>query len=295
MIVPMQRLKIVAPTRVFLVVMLTVFATEAMIMLGPLARHPFSGEAVRMAMVDSLTLVAVLCPVVWLTVVRPLRDLSHQRGRLLRRLFEVQEVERARLARDLHDEIGQNQTAILLGLRALLGATDLEKAREQARVIYDISSRAIDATRRLARGLSPAILADFGIAQALAGLCEDLQAATDIEVSFHAESGLPQLGAEGEVALFRMAQEALTNAVRHAQATRIEVELERSSDRTVLRVTDDGKGLRAEPRGDGAFGLGLAGMRERARLLGGTFRIGPGPGEGTVVEVELPSERTPGA
>lgn len=288
-IAAMQRSSLVAPTVVFLIVIVTVFSTEAVIMLGPLASHPFSEEAARVAMADATVLVAVLCPVLWLSVVRPLRLLSLQRGRLLRRLFEVQETERARLARDLHDGIGQSQTAILLGLRSVLAAADLERARERAQIAYDMASGAIDATRRLARGLSPAILKDFGIAQALQSVCTDLQAATSIEISCDATPDLPRLDHETEVTLFRLAQEALTNAVRHADATSIRVQLENVDDRVRLRVADNGKGMTPEPRRSPGSGLGVAGMRERARLHGGKFQFHSSPQSGTVVEVSFPS------
>ncbi len=284
----MPRSTVVAPVRVFLVVIVTVFTIEAMIMLGPVARHPFSLEAARSGLIDAMALITVLCPVLWLLVVRPLRVLLLQRGQLLQRVFEVQEEERARLARDLHDEIGQAQTAVLLGLRSLLAATTLEQAKARAQSVYDISTGAIDATRRLSRGLSPVVLTDFGLAQALECMCADMRSATGASVDFSSKDPFPRLRPDTEIALYRVAQEALTNAVRHAHATKIAVDLSSDGDSAVLRVSDNGVGMPGDRNRTTVGGLGLAGMRERVALMNGRLAINSSQSTGTAITISVP-------
>lgn len=274
--------------RVFVLVLGGVFAVESVIMLL-LPKMPHTPLAnVLLSLLDSLTLIAVLCPLLWLLVVRPLRTLVGQRGELLSRTLTIQEEERARLARDLHDELGQAQTAVLLGLAAVVKARNLDEARERAAGVHEMAVSAVESSRRLARGLSPGVLADFGLQVAIERICEDLAAASDIALDL--DLRIPRLRFEApiEIAVYRVVQEALTNAAKHAGAKVIRVQLEYANSRVTLAVSDDGRGMDwHKPKG--SEGLGLAGMQERTVLLGGRFLIGPSPSGGTTVSASLPA------
>lgn len=286
----MRAPEIVSPVRVFLLVLVVVFLVECLIMMGLLAAEPFSRSALMPGLLDAAVLVCTLCPVVWMLVVRPLRALVADRGRLLARTLRLQEEERARLARDLHDELGQVQTAVLLGLRAVMGAQSLEDARRLAAEVHESAMAASEAARALARGLSPTVLTDFGLVRAIERVCEDLQVGSGVQIEQRLEAGPTRPDPSIEIAMYRVAQEALTNAVRHASARRIEVELRADGGWLSLRVQDDGRGLPAdlEQRARAARGLGIKGMRERVVLLGGRFSLVGGPSGGTTLTASIP-------
>jgi two-component system sensor histidine kinase UhpB len=278
---------VVSPLRVFALVLAIVFAVEYAIMALLATILPLSSGGALLSLLDSLALVAAFCPALWLIVIRPLRSLVAERGELLARTLTIQEEERTRLSRDLHDELGQAQTAVLLGLRSVADARSLDEARERARSVHDIAVGAVEATRRMARGLSPSVLIDFGLTQAIDRVCEDVAAAADIEVNRSIQIGAQRFHPSIEIAAYRVAQEALTNALKHAGATSINLTLRIQSDRLVLEVTDNGRGIRhTEPAGPG---LGLAGMRQRVLLLGGEFRLSSGHAPGTTLRAAFPA------
>lgn len=277
----------VSPLRVFALVLAIVFAVEYTIMALLVAAVPGPRTSAALSLIDSLALVAALCPALWLLVVRPLRRLVAERGALLARTLTIQEEERARLARDLHDELGQAQTAVLLGLRSVANARSLEEARERAESVHEIAVGAVESTRRMARGLSPSVLTDFGLPAAVERVCEDVSAATGIDITRAIDTGRERLHPSIEIAAYRVVQEALTNAVKHAGATAIDVRLHLGGDRLVLEVSDDGRGL---PNAhDTGSGLGLAAMRQRVVLLGGEFRVTSAPASGTILRATIPA------
>ncbi len=284
---------ILAPVRVLAILLAASFAVESLIMLVLLANSRFvRGDAV-VTLIDATLLVLVMFPVLWHLVVRPLRTLVADRGRLLARMLEIQEQERGRLARELHDELGQVQTAILLGLRAVTNAASLDKARERADALHDLAVSAVDSTRRMARALWPSVLADFGLAKALERLCEDLSSATGVQVVVETELGPARFGAATEIAAYRVAQEAITNALKHSGASEVRVALRHDADQLRLVIRDNGRGLadRAATSGHSSpSSLGLSGMRERVVLLGGRFSIRDDAGPGTTVEAVIPAE-----
>lgn len=278
-----------SPVRVFAVMLLLVFAAEGLIMLGlPLLPGRWHGTA-REGFLDAALLTAVSAPAVWFLLVLPLRRSLEARGNLMRRLFDVREQEASRVARDLHDGVGQNLTAVLVGLRRVVEAGDLETARGRARDLEAIASRAHAEVRDLARGLHPALLDEHGLVVAIERLCETFERSHGIPVRFHppaADAGRP--AGEVEVGLYRIAQEALANVARHAGAQRVDVWLERRGPWIRLAVQDDGVGMPAGgPRADG---LGLGSIRERAWMLGGSCQVRSGRGQGTCVEVRVPGE-----
>ena len=279
----------VSPVRVFALVIVVVFAVEAGIMLALARIFPRDTDSAFLSIVDSVVLVASLCPVLWILVVRPLRALVSHRGELLTRLISIQEHERAKMARDLHDELGQVQTAVMLATRSLMNAQSIEQARERAEMVHQMATEAMETTRRLARGLSPSVLNDFGLGRAVERMCEDFASAGSIEVRAENAIGDVRFGPNVEIAMYRVAQEAITNAVRHSGAARVCVRLKRDGDRLVLEVTDDGRGFdpgSISPPSDG--GLGIPGMNERTVLLDGRFEILPVPTGGTTVRARVP-------
>jgi two-component system sensor histidine kinase UhpB len=289
-----------APVAVMLALLGIVLAVECTIMVLLQWLAPAVGRSPLGALLDSLTLAAVLWPAIWLLVVRPLRALHAERGALLARVLDAQEAERARLARDLHDELGQIQTAVLLALRGVTAAGTVEEARERAAVAQQMAAAAVDSTRRIAKGLAPGVLADLGLGAAAERLCEDLESASSLRVERAIAVGAARLPPTVEVAVYRILQEALTNAAKHAGASVVRVELARDGADIRLEVSDDGVGLvAARTRRDGARlegggGLGLAGIRERVALLGGRLDLGAGPAGGTTLVARIPcAEATP--
>jgi PAS domain S-box-containing protein len=220
------------------------------------------------------------------------RRAAEVRARLLDQLITAQEEEQRRLARELHDDTGQSLTSLLVGLRALEDAAGDPALREQAAHLRRVTLRTLDEVRRLARGLRPGALDELGLAAALEHLgAETAQAhgiRVDVGTAALAGRRLPRTV---EVALYRIVQEALTNAVKHGAARTVTVVARRPPGAVQAIVADDGCGFDAGAalRAPGAWThLGLHGMRERAALLGGAVTIESTPGEGTTVYARLP-------
>jgi two-component system sensor histidine kinase UhpB len=201
--------------------------------------------------------------------------LERERRDSARRALAAQEAERARIARELHDEIGQALTAAMLQL----DRGHVDEAREVVR-------ESLQEVREIARRMRPEVLDDLGLASALAALTLDVSHRTGLLVERAIEPGVPRLTPEEELVVYRVAQEALTNAARHAEARRAWLRLAREHDRVVLEIRDDGRGFDT----GGAAGSGLRGMRERALLVGGLLELLSGP-RGTVVSLTLPQTR----
>jgi signal transduction histidine kinase len=213
-------------------------------------------------------------------------DLSERVAReSLRRVVAAQEVERRRLARELHDETGQALTSILLGLRSLEDLVDGDDERAAVAVIRQLAVETLQDVRRLAVELRPKALDDFGLVAALERIAETFGEQTGLEVDFATPLGDDRLPGEVATALYRIAQEALTNVVKHSQAGAVSILLTRKNGRVALVVEDDGIGFDpARP----ADGFGLLGMRERVELLGGSLHVESRTGAGTTLAVEVP-------
>ncbi|MER3410404.1 MAG: hypothetical protein C4306_09990 [Thermoleophilia bacterium] len=214
-------------------------------------------------------------------------DLSERVQRdALRRVVSAQEIERRRLARELHDETGQALTSILLGLKSIEDTADLAQARASAARLRQLVVETLHDVRRLAVELRPKALDDFGLVPALERLAETFSEQTGLAVDFQATLGGERLPEEVETALYRIVQEALTNVVKHAGASRVSVVLARKDKAVTAVVEDDGRGFEAG-KTDGR-GLGLVGMRERLGLLDGRLRIESTQGTGTTIVAEVP-------
>jgi signal transduction histidine kinase len=212
-------------------------------------------------------------------------DLSGRVAReAMRRVVAGQELERTRLARELHDETGQALTSILLGLRAIQESDDVGSALEDVR---ELVVSTLQDVRRLAVELRPSALDDYGLVPALERLTATVSEQGGPLVDLEAQLGKARLPGEVETALYRIVQEALTNAIKHAEANSVSITLTRTQDSVTVVVEDNGRGI--EPmRGDSGSGLGLAGMRERLALLDGKLRIESSPDAGTTIVAEVP-------
>jgi signal transduction histidine kinase len=210
---------------------------------------------------------------------RALSEREAELAHLSRRLLSAQEEERSRIARGLHDELGQSLAAVKLNLAALGG----ELSDEEKTEIIAILDRAIGETRTLAYSLHPPLLDDLGLVPSLRRLAALVEAAGDLKVSVDVVEG-ERLSREIESLLFHVAQETLSNVQEHAQATRIVVRLKRRGARLIFAVEDDGVGFRPK----GRQGLGLRGIRERVEMSGGRMMVDTSPGKGTIVTVEVP-------
>ncbi len=204
------------------------------------------------------------------------------------RALAAQEGERLRVAQELHDEIGQSLTAVLLDLaRAERQAPD--ELKGQLRATQESVRASLDDARRIALELRPEALDDLGLAAALIVLADRFSGPGDLEIEHRIERRLPALSYEQELVVYRVAQEALTNVVRHAGARRAQLSLDRNGTHLALRVRDDGQGLPDAP----AAGGGIRGMRERALLVRAELSIGERPGGGVEVALDLPVEGRP--
>ncbi|MFE7448022.1 HAMP domain-containing sensor histidine kinase [Streptomyces chartreusis] len=211
--------------------------------------------------------------------------LEHERATSSARALLAQEAERRRIAQELHDEVGQSMTAILLVLKR--AADDApEPLREDLQQAQEITRESLDEVRRLVRRLRPGVLEDLGLVSALTSLSQDFATHTGLRVVRRLDSDLPALDRESELVLYRVAQESLTNAARHADARRVEVSLHGADEAVVLEIADDGRGIEAA-----CEGAGIRGMRERALLAGATLDITSTPGTGTRIRLTAPVPR----
>jgi two-component system sensor histidine kinase UhpB len=202
-----------------------------------------------------------------------LERLEVERRESGRRALQAQEAERRRIAGGLHDEVGQVLTGVLLRL-------DDDETKEAVR-------QALEEVRRIARELRPEMLEHLGLVSALTELSRKFSEQSGVRVDRRFADDLPALSDEEELAVYRVAQESLTNVARHAGASRVELSLEPGAGRVVLRVADDGQGMPDQPSTNGHGGL--RGMRERALLVGGALAIKPGRAGGVEVRLEVPA------
>ena len=215
-------------------------------------------------------------------------DLSERVARdALRRVVSAQELERRRLARELHDETGQALTSILLGLKSLEDVNGETELAESTSRLRELVVTTLQDVRRLAVELRPTALDDFGLVPALERLVETFREQTGIEVDLEPRLGEERLPSDVETTLYRITQEALTNVVKHANAERVSIVLTRRNGTISAVIEDDGQGFE-EGSGSGNR-LGLLGMRERVALVDGRLTVESAPGSGTTLSVEVPA------
>jgi signal transduction histidine kinase len=210
----------------------------------------------------------------------------HELQRLSSRLVDAQESERRSISRELHDEIGQSLGALLVDLSRLSASVppDRPEVKEQVERMKGVAERSVQAVRNIALLLRPSMLDDLGLGPALEWQGREVSRRSDIEVEVHAESASADLPPEYATTIYRLVQEALNNAVRHSGARTAKVELERAGRRVCVRISDDGRGF--DPKR--TRGLGILGMEERVKRLGGDFTVLSSPGQGTRIAADLP-------
>ncbi|MFC9504063.1 HAMP domain-containing sensor histidine kinase [Streptomyces sp. NPDC057002] len=207
--------------------------------------------------------------------------LEDERATSSARVLSAQEAERRRIAQELHDEVGQTLTAVLLELERVAGHAP-PGLLEELRQVQETTRAGLDEIRRIARRLRPGVLDELGLASALKSLATDFGGPC-LSVRHRLDADLPPLGPEAELVLYRVAQEGLTNVARHAHARHAELALRRTATGVRLCVRDDGRGT-----GDAPEGAGIRGMRERALLVGADLGLGPGPEKGTELRLTVP-------
>jgi PAS domain S-box-containing protein len=218
---------------------------------------------------------------------KELEEANHQLRFLSRRLFEIQEEERRHLARELHDEIGQALTAAKINLQSVTGnggSATVARVQETTAIL----DRLLGQVRQISLDLRPSMLDDLGLIPALRSLLDQQGRRASVEVRFSAENIPEKLDPEIQTTCFRIAQEAITNAVRHAHATHIDLDLRCKNGKFRLLIRDNGIGFDVKSAQTQTVGLGLIGIKERAALVGGRATIISSPKKGTTVDVSLP-------
>jgi len=220
------------------------------------------------------------------------RDMQEQLRHLSRQLLTAQEEERKKISRELHDEIAQTLTSINVQLAALkadatINVKDLQKkiARTQRLV-----EKSVDIVHRFARELRPTVLDDLGLIPALHSFVKGLAKQTGIHIHLTVFAAVEKLAGDKRTVLYRVAQEALTNVVRHAQASLVNVSIEKLPNSICMKIRDNGKSFQVERvlHAKKNKRLGVLGMRERMEMVGGSFNIESAPGKGTTIRAQIP-------
>ncbi len=231
--------------------------------------------------------VEVTGPTEVVSLVRAFNDmidrLERERRDSGRRAIAAQEAERRRVAIELHDEVGQMMTAVLMRLERLRDGVLADRSAELVDT-QEAVRRSLEDVRRIAQELRPETLDLLGLSTAVRAMCEGVAARTGLEVACLVADSLPALGTEAELTVYRIAQEALTNVVRHASARHAAVAVSSTRDSVILRVADDGRGMNDAAMGTG----GMRGMRERAVTVGGRLSVAAAAEGGVEVMLTVP-------
>ncbi|GHH33339.1 histidine kinase [Lentzea cavernae] len=205
--------------------------------------------------------------------------LEAERGYSSAIALSAQEAERRRVAQELHDEVGQSLTAVLLSLKRVADQSPQE-TREELLQVQETTRSTLDEIRRIARRLRPGVLEELGLVSALKALTNEISEPTGLTIRRKFDKNLPALDAETELVVYRVAQEGLTNTVRHANAGEAELSLKARTSHIELRIRDNGRGI-----GNSQEGAGIRGMRERALLVGADLKVGGASDGGTEVRL----------
>lgn len=280
----------VYPVAVWMVMLALIFCVEYSVMLLLPWLVPQPASRLFESVVDACVLTVILAPVLWWTLVRPLREVIRLREQFLVDLFAQIETDRRQTASELHDGVGQALTLLISGLRSAKSCRVVEECAGRVDGFRHLAENALTEVRRLCLGLRPSLLDDLGLAPALEHLVEDVRTNHPVAITLDVSKiDIKQVSDRVGTAVFRIVQEALANIIKHSQARHVRVNV-RTQDRSMfVEITDDGTGVeparfRQLPSGH----LGVRGMRERAALLGGVFRIDSTPGHGTQIHVSLP-------
>jgi signal transduction histidine kinase len=238
----------------------------------------------RAILVTEFALVISLGLILAVGTGRRLVRLEGESRALSAQLVQAQEQERRSIARELHDEIGQSLSSLLLDLGSAARLENVVEVRTRLQSVAALAERTVEAVRRIALSLRPSMLDDLGLVPALEWQAREVGHRTGLSVQVMAEDSAGELPETHLTCIYRVAQEALQNCVRHAAANGVRIGLHKAAKTVMLHVEDDGKGFLAGR----TRGLGLLGMEERVAQLGGRFRVQSEPGRGTTVTAELP-------
>jgi signal transduction histidine kinase len=223
------------------------------------------------------------------------RHMQEQLRLLSRQLLTAQEEERKMISRELHDQIAQTLTGINIRLASLKTESTLNNKGLQKKIssTQRLVEKSVDIVHRFARELRPTVLDDLGLIPALHSFMKSFTARTGVRVHLTAFAAVERLDTAKRTVLFRIAQEALTNVARHAQASRVEVSIQKLPDCICMKIKDDGKSFNVERtlHANGGKRLGLLGMRERLEMVGGKFVVESSPGKGTTINAQLPLDK----
>lgn len=279
------------PLAVWLGLLAIIFGVEYVVMFILPWLLPQGSSRLLETVVDAVVLTLLLAPVLWWTVVRPLREVIRLRTQFLADLFAQIEEDRRQTACELHDGVGQALTLLISGLRSARACRVNVECSGRVDSFQRLAENALTEVRRLALGLRPSLLDDLGLAPAIERLVEDVRTHYPVSITLDV-AGVIGLNLPDQIAtaIFRIVQEALSNIIKHSQASQANVTLRHADGTVLVCVNDNGGGieptrLRALPPGH----LGLRGMTERAALLGGEFRLDSAPGQGTRITVKMPT------
>jgi signal transduction histidine kinase len=217
---------------------------------------------------------------------RELAQSRYELERLSSRLVDVQEAERRSISRELHDEVGQSLGALLVDLGSLSTNLPEDRIRIKERLdnMKSVAELAVGTVRDIALLLRPSMLDDLGLVAALEWQGREVSRRSEMEVAVESENVSEDLPDEYKICVYRLVQEALNNAVRHARARNAKVRVVQNQNRIAVEVSDDGRGFQPER----ARGLGILGMEERVKRLGGTLTVDSAPGRGAAIKADLP-------
>jgi signal transduction histidine kinase len=220
------------------------------------------------------------------------RHMQAQLRLLSRQLLLAQEEERKMISRELHDQIAQTLTGINVRLASLKteALADTKGLQKKITSTQRLVEKSVDIVHRFARELRPTVLDDLGLIPALLAFMKSFTKRTGVRTHLTAFAALEQLNSTRRTVLFRVVQEALTNVARHAQASRVEVSIQKLPGRIRMKIKDDGKSFQVQRvlQAKGNKHLGLLGMRERLEMIGGNFGVESAPGKGTIVQAQIP-------
>lgn len=237
---------------------------------------------------DRRELVARVRTITRLNRYRTLMEQRENIRRMAERVVAAQEEERQRISRELHDDLGQALTTHLIALRNLQQDLSLpmQTLFERLQALYDQSYEIFGKIRSIARDLRPPVLDALGLRVAMQTYCSEFTRRTHLPVLFEAEDSLPELPDAYKITLYRTLQEALTNVIKHAQASQVWVDLSMDDDQVTLTIQDNGIGFGEEK--PGSNGIGLAGLRERITIAGGMLTVSSTPKRGTILSAQFP-------
>ncbi len=280
---------ILQPWRMAILILAITFLIEGSLMI---VLPAVAGERLGkwgMAGIDAFLLTVLLAPCIWGLMVRPLQTIAETRKQLFTWAMSTEERKAGEISRDLHDNFGQLLTSITVGLRTIEEISKDPLVVTHARRIRQTGLELHNAIRSLARGLRPTVLDDLGLAAALANLATDWRESSGVEIDLDVdELKNHRLSNEVETSIFRIAQESITNAIRHGSAKHIRMKVGFNDSRLLLAIDDDGCGFRTDETLSAKAmrrPFGLISMRERAESVGGDFTIRSTVGHGTSIEV----------